>query len=295
MKLSIGAGIVTFNPDIDKLRSTLILLKDQVECIYIADNASENFSEISEMTFALKGEGCTINLMAGETNAGVAGGLNRIMKAASEEGKKWVLTLDQDSCPDKDLVKGLSQGTKFERIGIICPRIKDINSGRILVNFGEDTSKNDKKYQTLHSCITAGSMINLEAWNTVGGYDEYLFMDYVDFDYSIRLRKSGYRILQCNQIIMEHEVGNTEVHRFLFKKVGVMNHSAMRKYYITRNRIYCSYKYYRRFGFRNIVGIVKTIVLILCYEEDKKHKLSSVIRGVKDGIRDSKQFRGRDK
>lgn len=295
MKLSIGAGIVTFNPDIDKLRSTLILLKDQVECIYIADNASENFSEISEMTFALKGEGCTINLMEGETNAGVAGGLNRIMKAASEEGKKWVLTLDQDSCPDKDLVKGLSQGTKFERIGIICPRIKDINSGRILVNFGEDTSKNDKKYQTLHSCITAGSMINLEAWNTVGGYDEYLFMDYVDFDYSIRLRKSGYRILQCNQIIMEHEVGNTEVHRFLFKKVGVMNHSAMRKYYITRNRIYCSYKYYRKFGFRNIVGIVKTIVLILCYEEDKKNKLSSVFRGVKDGIRDSKQFRGRDK
>ena len=295
MKLSIGAGIVTFNPDIDKLRSTLILLKDQVECIYIADNASENFSEISEMTFALKSEGCTINLMAGETNSGVAGGLNRIMKAASEEGKKWVLTLDQDSCPDKDLVKGLSQGAKFERIGIICPRIKDINSGRILVNFGEDTSKNDKRYQTLHSCITAGSMINLEAWNTVGGYDEYLFMDYVDFDYSIRLRKSGYRILQCNQIIMEHEVGNTEVHRFLFKKVGVMNHSAMRKYYITRNRIYCSYKYYRRFGFRNIVGIVKTIVLILCYEEDKKHKLSSVIRGVKDGIRDSKQFRGRDK
>ena len=295
MKLSIGAGIVTFNPDIDKLRSTLILLKDQVECIYIADNASENFSEISEMTFALKSEGCTINLMAGETNAGVAGGLNRIMKAASEEGKKWVLTLDQDSCPDKDLVKGLSKGTKFEKIGIICPRIKDINSGRILVNFGEDTSKNDKKYQTLHSCITAGSMINLEAWNTVGGYDEYLFMDYVDFDYTIRLRKSGYRILQCNQIIMEHEVGNTEVHRFLFKKVGVMNHSAMRKYYITRNRIYCSYKYYRRFGFRNIVGIVKTIVLILCYEEDKKHKLSSVIRGVKDGIRDSKQFRGRDK
>lgn len=295
MKLSIGAGIVTFNPDIDKLRSTLILLKDQVECIYIADNASENFSEISEMTFALKGEGCTINLMAGETNSGVAGGLNRIMKAASEEGKKWVLTLDQDSCPDKDLVKGLSQGTKFEKIGIICPRIKDINSGRILVNFGEDTSKNDKKYQTLHSCITAGSMINLEAWKAVGGYDEYLFMDYVDFDYTIRLRKSGYRILQCNQIIMEHEVGNTEVHRFLFKKVGVMNHSAMRKYYITRNRIYCSYKYYRRFGFRNIVGIVKTIVLILCYEEDKKHKLSSVIRGVKDGIRDSKQFRGRDK
>ena len=295
MKLSIGAGIVTFNPDIDKLRSTLILLKDQVECIYIADNASENFSEISEMTFALKSEGCTINLMSGETNAGVAGGLNRIMKVASEEGKKWVLTLDQDSCPDKDLVKGLSQGTKFERIGIICPRIKDINSGRILVNFGEDTSKNDKKYQTLHSCITAGSMINLEAWNTVGGYDEYLFMDYVDFGYSIRLRKSGYRILQCNQIIMEHEVGNTEVHRFLFKKVGVMNHSAMRKYYITRNRIYCSYKYYRKFGFRNIVGIVKTIVLILCYEEDKKHKLSSVIRGVKDGIRDSKQFRGRDK
>ena len=295
MKLSIGAGIVTFNPDIDKLRSTLILLKDQVECIYIADNASENFSEISEMTFVLKGEGCTINLTAGETNAGVAGGLNRIMKVASEEGKKWVLTLDQDSCPDKDLVKGLSQGTKFEKIGIICPRIKDINSGRILVNFGEDTSKNDKKYQTLHSCITAGSMINLEAWNTVGGYDEYLFMDYVDFDYSIRLRKSGYRILQCNQIIMEHEVGNTEVHRFLFKKVGVMNHSAMRKYYITRNRIYCSYKYYRRFGFRNIVGIIKTIVLILCYEEDKKHKLSSVIRGVKDGIRDSKQFRGCDK
>ena len=295
MKLSIGAGIVTFNPDIDKLKSTLMLLSPQVDCVYIADNASENYSDIADMIAALSSEGSSVKLMPGETNTGVAGGLNRIMKAALEDGKEWVLTLDQDSQPEKDLVKGLCRATKFERIGIICPRIKDINSGRILVNFGEDTSKNDKKYQTLHSCITAGSMINLEAWNTVGGYDEYLFMDYVDFDYSIRLRKSGYRILQCNQIIMEHEVGNTEVHRFLFKKVGVMNHSAMRKYYITRNRIYCSYKYYKRFGFRNIVGIVKTIVLILCYEEDKKHKLCSVIRGVKDGIRDSKQFRGRDK
>ena len=295
MKLSIGAGIVTFNPDINKLKSTLMLLGPQVDCVYIADNASENYSDIADMIAALSSEGSSVKLMPGETNTGVAGGLNRIMKAALEDGKEWVLTLDQDSQPEKDLVKGLCRATKFERIGIICPRIKDINSGRILVNFGEDTSKNDKKYQTLHSCITAGSMINLEAWKAVGGYDEYLFMDYVDFDYSIRLRKSGYRILQCNQIIMEHEVGNTEVHRFLFKKVGVMNHSAMRKYYITRNRIYCSYKYYRRFGFRNIVGIVKTIVLILCYEEDKKHKLSSVIRGVKDGIRDSKQFRGRDK
>ena len=66
MKLSIGAGIVTFNPDIDKLKSTLMLLSPQVDCVYIADNASENYSDIADMIAALSSEGSSVKLMLGE-------------------------------------------------------------------------------------------------------------------------------------------------------------------------------------------------------------------------------------
>ena len=291
MSIKIATGIVLYNPDLGKLEVIIDSLKTQVDTFYLVDNASDNIDTVEHACERYKDEGLCINIIRNSDNMGIACALNQIMEAASAEAYELVLTLDQDSTPPAGIIATLSRCFRFQNVGIACPRIYEKGSGRYLYNEGEDKSKETKKYQSIAKCITSGSMISLSAWKAVGGYDDYLFMDYVDFDFCIRLIKKGYRIVQANQLIMEHELGNTRIRRLLFKKVGVTNHNSIRKYYVTRNRIYCEYKYYHRFGLRNAVGIVKALILIVFFEEDKAEKIKAIFRGIADGIRDSRKFR----
>ena len=43
------AGIVTYNPDINRLCKNLDAIKNQVSCIVIVDNASINIEEIKNL------------------------------------------------------------------------------------------------------------------------------------------------------------------------------------------------------------------------------------------------------
>ena len=289
----IAAGIVTYNPDLEKIKDKIEQLEDRVGRIYIVDNASDNISEIQDLCEEIGRR--SIALIENDSNKGIAAALNQIMSAADEDDFNWVLLLDDDSMVSGKMVDELYEGTGYKDIGIVCPRIKDINTGRYISNKGERRDKLKKRFQLLESCITSGSLVSVDAWFAVGGYDEYLFMDFVDFDFCIRLRKEHYRIIQKNNLVMEHELGKTEMRRLLVKKTEVMNHSADRKYYITRNRIYCEYKYNGRFGLRNAAGVVKALILIICFEDDKAAKVKAVLKGVRDGKKDGKKLtvRGR--
>lgn len=285
----IAAGIVTYNPDLDKLRGTVYKLTEKVGRIYIVDNASENIAEIKDFCDITR----KVALIENDSNMGIAAALNQIMTAADEDDFNWVLLLDDDSKISDNLIDGLYEGTGYKDIGIVCPRIRDINTGEFIKNKGEKREKLKRKFQLLESCITSGSLVSLDAWFAAGGYDEYLFMDYVDFDFCIRLRKEHYRIIQKNGLVMDHELGKTEIRRVLGKKTEVMNHNADRKYYITRNRIYCEYKYNGRFGLRNAAGVAKALLLITCFEEDKAAKIKAVLKGVHDGKKDGRNLKVR--
>ena len=295
MSDKIAAGIVLFNPNIKKLSAVIDSLKEQLINICLVDNASDNISEVEQLYEDKKSEKIDISLIKNSKNKGIATALNQIMNNALHNGFDWVLCFDQDSLPPKKLLSELSKYIGLNNVGIVSPRIMDIHTGRYLYNDGEDKSKESLDYQLIDKCITSGSLVSVKAWSTVGRYDEYLFIDYVDFDFCIRMRKMGYKIVQANKIVMKHELGNMKVKRLLFKKVAVMNHKAMRKYYMTRNRIYCEYKYYNRFGLRNLFGIIKTIILVIFYEEDKYKKIKAIMKGLSDGMKDSKKFRTRKK
>ena len=82
-------GIVTYNPDIGRLKQNLETITDQTDELLIIDNASENFSQIKTLA-----AGKFIEL---EKNHGIAYALRRLMDFANKNGYDWVLTLDQDS------------------------------------------------------------------------------------------------------------------------------------------------------------------------------------------------------
>ena len=270
----VAAGIVTFNPNLAELKNNINSILQQVEHIYIYDNASRNIEEIKQFSSGL------ITVFQSNTNDGIAKALNWIFNECDKKGIQWVLTLDQDSICSKEHVQRLLEWLgRLDSIGIIAPTIFDRDVGIIGHNPKRD-------YCQVYTCITSGALTFVEAWKLVNGYDEKMFIDGVDFDFCHRIRKKGYKVIQVKDVVLDHKIGNSEKKRILFFHVVVKGHNAGRKYYMARNRIYLPKKH--KFWARLIRGNLrnfKQLVEIILFEGDKKEKAKATLRGWKDGYK----------
>lgn len=269
----IAAGIVTYNPNIERLELNLDSISQQVNKVFIVDNASENQNEIIELIKKYR----NIEIFTNEKNFGIGRALNIIFLSA-EDYYTYVLTLDQDSVCSYNMVEELYKCFSTH-IGIVCPRIKDINrNDKFIVNRG---------IVNVSRCITSGSLTKVKAWKNIGGYDEKMFIDGVDFDFCDRLIKNGYEIIENNNVELKHELGFTKIKRFLFWNAVVRNHSDFRKYYIAKNIVYLDRKNKcRTFPITTILREFKQIFIVFLYEQEKVKKIKRIILGMVDGFKE---------
>lgn len=271
MKKRITAGIVTFNPDMERLQENINSIYSQVEKVIIFDNGSFNQEEIRE-TYKEK-----VVLVLSDKNIGIAAALNRLMKMSEKLDADWMISLDQDSiCPQNyvsDMEKYLY---KEKKIGIVAPVIIDRNVGVVGHNPQEE-------YKSVKTCITSGAFTRLSVWKKLGGYDESMFIDSVDFEFCYRVRQVGYQVIQVKNIKLLHEIGHSEKRKFLFWNIDVTGHSAFRKYYIARNNIYYPMKHKLWLHFiRGNIRNLELIIIVILYEDKKREKLDSICKGWKD-------------
>lgn len=274
LHMDISAGIVLFNPDIKRLKENIDAVIIQCTHLYLVDNGSGNVDEVKGLLNQYNQS--KISILWNRENQGIAKALNQLTSAAQKEGFDWILTLDQDSVVPSNIVGEFEKYINNSSVGILCPIICDRNKDEE-IKINEDCTEIDE-------CITSGSLLNIKAWSEIGGFDERMFIDGVDFDICYRLRQRGYKIYCIHSVVLLHELGHIEYHRFLFWKVLVKNHSAFRKYYIARNIIYVAKK--RKSVLLAIKGIlqeVKLLGIVLLYETDKKSKSISIIKGIRDG------------
>lgn len=269
----IYAGIVSFNPDVKRLKQNIEAIAPQVDCVVVFENGSDRQRDITE---TIKG---VVFLQAGK-NLGMAGALNRLLNWGKQNGYEWMISLDQDSVCSNDYVEKMFPFLNVAgKAGIVGPVIID----RLIGIVGH----NPKNFWAeVRTCITYGSFNNIEAWTEVGGYDELMFIDSVDFEYCYRLRKNGYKVIQVRDVHLQHELGNSQKRRFLLWKVEVNGHTAFRKYYIARNNVYYPLKHrlwlhFARGNLRNI----RLLVLTVLYENEKGEKYRAIRKGWIDGIR----------
>ncbi len=191
----IWAGIVTFNPEIDRLKENVDAISPQVERLVIFDNGSENVELVKE-AFST-----TAEIICNPENLGMAKALNRLCAAAEEGGATDIVLLDQDSVAAQDLVVEESRH-RGENIGLVCSRIIDRNH--------KSDMSVAARVCAIKRPITSGSMVNIAAWKIVGGYDERLFVDWVDNEFDDNLRIHGFELLQTQATSILHELGRQE-------------------------------------------------------------------------------------
>lgn len=247
--MNIAAGYVLFNPDKERFLKGFQVVKNQFDKIIIFDNVGdcENLIVDDKVIYITEHQ-----------NKGIAYGLNRIMECAKLHGYEWVVTLDQDTIVPEDMVSRFSAYTTTERVAIISPQVIDKRRKYLTI---EDT---DVDVKDIDFCITSASCTNIEVWEKLGGFDEFLFIDFVDNDYCKRAKLSGFRILQIPSLVIDQEFGKIslkspwKVKFYLWlskithnKNVAKLSYhkevSPFRVYYIHRNLIYLNKKF-KNFG-----------------------------------------------
>lgn len=267
------AGIVLYNPEIPLIKQNINTLLNQNFSVLLVDNGSRKIEEIKKL------ERENVTLIINDKNKGIGVALNQICTYAYRKNTKWALTLDQDSIVPDNILSEYVLRINRKNIAIICPTIIEKNLNK------EICIQKSKTENYVEKCITSASFINISIWKETSGFDEKLFIDYVDFDYSCKVRRLGYKILKVTSVQLIHSLGESELRRFLFWHIRVSNHSAERKYFISRNIIiYC--KKYRKLKIfiLETLRLVKVVLVTILYENDKKHKILSIIKGIRDGI-----------
>lgn len=274
--LKIAGVVVLYNPD-KNIGENIVSYLNNVDKLYVIDNSTHKNDKLLPNISKIK-------YIFNNKNVGIATALNMGAKEGIKDGYDFLLTMDQDSrFSSKNLDNMIFWLFKNmeDDIGLISPRH--------IINVEQQKPKEDIEYPL--TVMTSGNIVNLKAYEKIGGYKDFLFIDSVDFEYCLNLIDHNYKVIQLNKIELKHELGNIKTEKFLWRNITHSNHNHIRRYYITRNSLYVGKKYkdkYPEFYKRVKREIGRDIIKIILLEKDKYKKLKNMIRGYIDFKKDIK-------
>jgi len=206
------AGVVVFyNPE-SNVESNVASYLKYVDVLYVVDNS------INDNSSLLKRHSAKIKYISNKRNLGIAKALNIAAKNAIKDGYDWLLTMDQDSRFEaKELKKMISfiKTNDTSRLGLISPWHKT------KYNF----LKPEVKVEKIIIVMSSGNIVSLKAYKKVGGWKDWMFIDSVDIEFCMNLNVHNYDVIRLNYIDLEHNLGDIQVKKLLFKKFTSSNHN----------------------------------------------------------------------
>lgn len=280
------AVVVTFNPGDDLVRN-LSELRSQIADVLVVDNGSVDTAAVRSAAVAT---GCAFQ--ANGKNRGIAAALNQGAELALQSGATWLATFDQDSLLPAGAIEGLltrlARQPEAERFGIVAPAHCDRGTNHDY-HHPVDIVEETQEWRVLRCTITSGSLIRCDVLAQVGCFEERLFIDAVDLEFCMRIRRHGWRIGEARDIVMAHSIGASTEHRVLGVRMVCTHHSPVRRYYITRNMLEVCTRYLLfdpAWCAKGLAVMLSGAVASVLGERDKLAKLRAVARGFLDfGLR----------
>ena len=257
-------------------------LQGQVSKILVVDNSSSqifwSFLENIQNEFPFE-------LILNGSNLGIAGALNRGVHYALSNGFKWVLTMDQDSFIPPGYVeaffKAYDSSPERQKIAILAPTHFDKKTGYQ----SRDYRGLQGPYVSKNIVMTSGNLIPTHIFEKVGFYDEDLFIEYVDHDFCLRVKKLGFKTVLVTGTQLGHSLGDIRKHSivgpvFFFSH----NYLPVRRYYRARNRLVLYRRYFGWWILHDQEFALKDMIKILVVENQKWKKIKATIAGTIDGL-----------
>lgn len=282
----VASIMVTYNPESD-LVNNAYSIADQALSLLIIDNGSN--SESLKYLKTLE-DYPNITIIYNGVNKGLGTALNQGIRYFLDNHLyneiEWIATFDQDSKIEEDyfqrMLDSYAQLPNQDVVAILAPNWVD----QKLINVKEHPiSTSDTVEQT--TVITSGSLTKKNVFNEIGLFIEDYFIDFLDIEFCLRARRSGFKIMMVQSVSMVHNLGNSEIHQLFRSNVTATNHNYVRRYYITRNRIHTYKKYYKfekTWLKQDMIATIKEFIILLLFEKDRVKKLKSTIKGTVHGI-----------
>ncbi|MCU1321982.1 MAG: glycosyl transferase family 2 [Acidobacteriaceae bacterium] len=276
------AIVVTWQPG-QEVAGELARLLSQVDGMVVVDNGSrvELLQGVRETSRA-----SGFNLIELKENLGIAAAQNMAIAWAEAQGFELAIFFDQDSAVPNNFVKTMvmfyDEDSSKSTLAIVAPRYRDSR-------LGTDLAAARVADGGLALAMCSGSLIPLTVLRRIGGFQEDLFIDYVDYDFSLRARAAGYILKECSAAVLLHAPADPQ-RRMLFSLLPVTtaNYSASRRYYLARNLIWMVRHYSFRFPAICLwfgLNFLKDSIKIVLVEDSALEKSLASMRGVADGLR----------
>lgn len=190
-------------------------------------------------------------------NKGFSGGNNLGINYAIKNGADYIMILNNDTVVDPELIASLIKGFEFdEKIGIISPKIyfekgyefhknkySEGEKGRVIwyaggvidwknvypKHLGVDEVDDGQFEEVKETDFTTGCafLSSAKIFSEMRGFDESYFLYFEDADFSLRVKKRGYKIMFWPKAVLWHKnAGSTGG-----------SGSGLQDYYTTRNRM----------------------------------------------------------
>ena len=270
--------VVLYNPTVVNIANfkKIIAISDKV--IFVDNSRLSTILDFGENNNKIK-------YIKNSENIGLSKALNLGIKKAVESLDCTNIALfDQDSVPDDSMfIELMNQLNKADATVVaVGPRVLDLKHKKKAI-----ITQNE----VVDVVITSGSFYKKEAFAKVGLMDETFFIDYIDYEWCLRAKSKGYKILKVNTTHLNHNLGDSVVGLFgVLKPIHTNN---LRHYYIIRNQLimlnrdYISFKWKCIHTFKLFYRIPSYIVL----SSSKLTTLKYIINAIKDAIINSKEYK----
>lgn len=266
--------VVLYNPNISEVINNINSYIEELDKLYMIDNSEkENYIKLESYMKNKR----NIEYIWLEENKGIAKALNLGKNKAINEDVNYFLTMDQDSSFKNNFSKMIEWIIKNENL------IKEVAIISLTHSTKEKETQKKNEVEEKEIIMTSGNVLNLELIKKIGDFNEDFFIDEVDHEFCYRIREKGYKILCLNNIQLNHKLGDLKNYYFF----SITNHNYIRRYYITRNRLYMTKKFpkvKRKYLFNIFFDFFK----IIFFEDDKKRKIKYSILGIKDFYKNKK-------
>lgn len=247
-----ACGVVLYHPDKENI-DELIKLKPSFD-LFLAYNNTEEMPD-----YQLRNV-CDV-FFSSNKNDGLAKSYNQFIEYCIECEIDVLCILDQDTMLSVENLMSIKKYIEYNysnQVAIYAPRLKGSKRENWVINSNSFLNIPVLKRECLR-------------------YDEYYFIDRLDADFCMQIRKKQLSIDIIDDVVLDHKIG--------LGKKG--EHTPMRHYYMFRNRIYYNHKFFPRYKAMvlTVLQDMRHIGVILKNESDKSAKLKAGVRGKIDYIR----------
>lgn len=219
------AVVILYHPDTNALLEHLRSYLSVLDHLLLLDNSESPNLALEE---ALAGESEKMHYRFFGENRGIAERLNQAIAIAQSKGYRYLLTMDQDTGFQPGQMQAYWQKVQGNQLDKV-------------VQFGANCQPNFTPIspiaQETNNLITSGTILDLNYISQIGLFDETLFIDFVDTEFSFRVVEKGFKNLLFADIVLQHRIGYLKQGRSLknLKTSARILHAPIRVYYILRN------------------------------------------------------------